>query len=331
MNKPTTSGDDLLILARRGELSEAEQRRLDVYLGASLLSRALYQLGVHYDAVPQEQRNDADTIGRVITAVCEQKGGTTARRSRRGWLIGVVAALSSVTAAAATVTVARWAARAPAPASVAAPSAGGLAPARTKLGGAPDPRSDAAAPTHVSNPGSVPSATSGSSAQIPQLRRSDRAPSTSSRTAESDAARMTGLADVSRPAETAGQMFSEANTLRKAGRVSEAERAYRHLQQLHAGSPEASVSHVLLGRILLRQGRSAAACTEFEQYLAEQSRGNLAEEALQGDAMCTRALGRPAAERAVWQTLLSRFPSSIYADAARQRLKDLDGARGALP
>jgi TolA-binding protein len=131
--------------------------------------------------------------------------------------------------------------------------------------------------------------------------------------------------------DSAAQMFSDANALRKAGRLSDAEQAYRRLQRAHAGSSEAAVSHVLLGRLLLRGGRAEAACAEFERYLHGQRRGNLAEEALQGDAMCMRALGRPAAERSVWQTLLARFPGSIYADAARQRLKELEGADGSPP
>ena len=100
MNKPTTSGDDLLILARRGELSEAEQRRLEVYLGASPLSGALYELGVHYDTLAQRRQDDAEVIERAISAVCERRKRPGQRRSRRGWLIAVVAALSSVSAAA---------------------------------------------------------------------------------------------------------------------------------------------------------------------------------------------------------------------------------------
>jgi len=154
----------------------------------------------------------------------------------------------------------------------------------------------------------------------------DRAGFASFPVAEPAASFPTGGRGAGEPAESAARRFSEANSLRKAGRRGEAEQAYLRLEREHAGSPEAAVSHVLLGRILLRQGRAAAACAQFEQYLAQQGRGNLAEEALQGNAMCLRALGRSAAERGIWQKLLSRFPGSIYADAARRRLQDLDGA-----
>jgi TolA-binding protein len=313
MNKPTTSGDDLLILARRGELPEAEQRRLEVYLGASPTSRALYELGAHYDTAAQGRQDDAEMIGRAIAAVCERRKGSSQRRSRRGWLIAIVAALSSVSAAAAAVTVTHWATRKPEATSSIAPSAGNGASGRRSLAVAP------VNPSGVASPDAGPSETIESATRLPDRPPSERARWTSSRATASVAK------------QSAAQMFSEANSLRKAGRPSEAEQAYRRLQRVHAGSAEASVSHVLLGRILLREGRAAAACAEFEQYLKEQSRGNLAEEALQADAMCTRALGLPEAERAVWQRLLARFPGSIYADAARQRLKELDGANGSLP
>ena len=326
MNKPTTSGDDLLILARRGELSEPEQRRLEVYLGASALSRALYKLGIHYDAAGQGRQNDAEMIERAIAAVSQRRTAPAQRRSRRGWVIGVVAALSSVSAAAATVTVARWVARTPAPTSIATPSAGGAAPSRGKGSGASGKHELAAAlapNATLPEDQARPSDAGESSTQAPAGPSSARAP------ADVDTAMDTP--GTSRPNASAAQMFSEANALRKAGRLSEAQQAYRRLQHAHAGSSEAAVSHVLLGRILLREGRAAAASAEFERYLNRRDRGNLAEEALQGDAMCMRALGRPAAERAVWQRLLARFPGSIYADAARQRLKDLDAANGSRP
>jgi TolA-binding protein len=118
-------------------------------------------------------------------------------------------------------------------------------------------------------------------------------------------------------------MFSEANRLRKSGRLGDAERAYRRLQQTHPQSDQASVSRVLLGRLLLGRGQLQAAHREFSRYLAAHARGSLAEEALQGSAMALRALGRQNDERAVWQTLLNRFPGSIYASRARERLREL--------
>jgi TolA-binding protein len=102
--------------------------------------------------------------------------------------------------------------------------------------------------------------------------------------------------------------------------------AYRRLQAAHPRSPEAVLSHVLLGRILLRAGSAEAAHAEFVRYRAASPGGNLTEEALHGQAAALRMSGRSAEERRVHQELIARFPSSIHARASRARLRELGGS-----
>jgi hypothetical protein len=51
------------------------------------------------------------------------------------------------------------------------------------------------------------------------------------------------------------------------------------------------------------------------------SPGALAEEALHGKAQALRSLGRASEENETWQLLLERFPKSIHAKTARERLQ----------
>jgi len=98
--------------------------------------------------------------------------------------------------------------------------------------------------------------------------------------------------------------------------------AASHYEQLLRGFPdssEAQMARVSLGNLLLDQGRAARALALFDAHLARGS--GLAEEALYGKARALRALGKLAQEREVWQTLAAKYPDSIFARSARERLE----------
>jgi TolA-binding protein len=118
----------------------------------------------------------------------------------------------------------------------------------------------------------------------------------------------------------AKSLFKAANDARKAGQSGRALATYRRLQQSFPSSPEARLSFVLSGRLLLSQGQAAQALSQFDRYLGMGSPGGLGEEALWGKAQALSRLGRASEERAVWRTLLDRYPESVYAPAARRRL-----------
>ena len=118
----------------------------------------------------------------------------------------------------------------------------------------------------------------------------------------------------------ARELFSRANGERKAGKVDEALLSYAELRRSFPGSQEATLSHVLSGRLLFGRGDTSRAAAEFAAYLARNPNGTLAEEALHGKAEALRALGRNEEERRTWERLLERFPGSIHAATARERL-----------
>jgi TolA-binding protein len=300
MKNQATCPDDLLVLARRGELSQAGQRQLEVYLQASPISRVLYDLGCHYDTLDTDQPKDGALIERVVARASERRGSSPKQQRARGPLqLVAIVLLGFVSAGVAAATASHLVSRSSAP---------DTTEVRTSAPAARAVRSSPSAPASVEQVDTeMPPAVPIRAPLTPQATARSRAPS----------------ANAVQALESAADRFSEANRLRKAGRLGDAERAYRQLQRTHGGSPEAAVSHVLLGRILLRQSRPGVACSEFERYLARNPGGNLAEDALQGQAMGLRALGRRAEESNVWKTLLRRFPSSIYARVARERLEEL--------
>jgi TolA-binding protein len=122
-------------------------------------------------------------------------------------------------------------------------------------------------------------------------------------------------------APTARDLFTSANMARRDNNGSRACSLYRELQRRYPTSVEALVSRVSFGRVLLDQlADPSGALGQFDQYLAQTTHTALAEEALFGRATALSQLGRPEAERETWRTLVTRYPSSIYADRARVRM-----------
>jgi TolA-binding protein len=117
----------------------------------------------------------------------------------------------------------------------------------------------------------------------------------------------------------ARQLFVAAGQARRARNFAEAEGLYRVLQAHFPGSPEATLSFLSLGDLLLSQGAIAQALAQFDAYLASGD-AMMAEEALVGRARTLARLGRTEEERAAWRALLSRFPQSDYRWRAQQRL-----------
>jgi TolA-binding protein len=117
---------------------------------------------------------------------------------------------------------------------------------------------------------------------------------------------------------TAELLFSRGNGARRGGRIGEAVGNYEQLLGRFPDSSEAQMARVSLGNVLLDQGRAGRALSLFDMHLARG--GQLAEEALYGKARALRALGRLTEERQVWQLLATRYPNSIYARSARERL-----------
>jgi hypothetical protein len=119
---------------------------------------------------------------------------------------------------------------------------------------------------------------------------------------------------------TAAALLAEAGRARGEGQLDRATTLYRRLQREYAGTAEAQVAGVPLGRLLLDRGASRAALAAFDGYLRDVPRGPLVAEALYGKGRALEALGEGAEERRTWERLLADDTASAYAAHARRRL-----------
>jgi hypothetical protein len=144
-------------------------------------------------------------------------------------------------------------------------------------------------------------------------------PATPTRTAPRRAT-LAIAAEASR-ADGASDLFGAADRAHREGDFAEARRLYAELAARFSGTREERTARVLRGQMLLDDlGQAAAALRSFDLYLRDEPSGALAEEALVGRAQALRLLGRAAAEAAAWTDLLARFPRSVHAELARERL-----------
>ena len=116
--------------------------------------------------------------------------------------------------------------------------------------------------------------------------------------------------------------YLNAEALNQAGRLDDAVAAYRGLDR--KGAPSAMRQNALYAaaQIERRQGRLAAAATDFERALAAAPRGALHEDALVGAMECARAAGDAARARALAARYLDEFPRGLAAPAARRLSPD---------
>jgi len=130
--------------------------------------------------------------------------------------------------------------------------------------------------------------------------------------------------DVSDHDKGAAALFGAAESARGQGDFAEARRLYAQLASRFHGTREELSARVLGGQMMLDDlDEPAAALRSFERYLRDEANGTLAEEALLGRAQALRRLGRANTEAAAWSDLLARYPRSVHAELARERLAAL--------
>jgi TolA-binding protein len=294
--------EELLERAERGSISEAERARLDQHLAECAVCRVERGLSARaaIDAAPlRDEKLLLARLKRDVIARLESPAGQRPRRKRAVVVLSLLAASVASVATATTIVVMRRAASvqetAVAPHVAAKPAAA--------------PRFAAPTPAVVAAPAAEePSAVD--TAEVAPPRPEPEQPAKAA------------------PVEvtSAAEAFSRANLARREGKVKEAVRLYRTLQERFAGSSEELVSRVALGRLLLdRLGDSRGALVQFNSYLASPGSGALREEAMVGRALALGRLGRGAEERAAWTALLDAWPKSAHAKRAQARLAELDG------
>lgn len=120
-------------------------------------------------------------------------------------------------------------------------------------------------------------------------------------------------------APSPAKLFADANLARRAGDVAHAVELYHELQTTFAGSAEAELSRVTLALLQLDSGDPQAALSGFDRYLTGPSRA-LEAEAMVGRARALGRLGLRDLELFAWREVLRKYPTSIYARQASERL-----------
>jgi hypothetical protein len=301
--------EELLDKLGKGELTPSEREHLSVHLASCDVCR--FELSVSVDlqeeaklvslgGLPPRLFPSIPVAPRAIPA-------TERRRSRRAMAALAAALFVTATGAVASVTpvgqsfIALLRDR-PVPSAV-APSVSPSAPPIRRALRVEGPITVAAPPI----PSAVPSS-------VPEPVQATSRPAA--------AARGVAPPENTVQAETAASIFADANRARRRGDSAAASILYRRLQAEFPRSPEAELSQVTLSMLLLDRGDAAGALTGFDAYLSRPRRG-LEAEALVGRARALRALGSAEAEGAAWREVLRRYPSSVYAKQATERLSVL--------
>lgn len=119
----------------------------------------------------------------------------------------------------------------------------------------------------------------------------------------------------------------QASRLRRRGRWSDAEQAYRQVYRAHPGTLSAYVARVAAASLRLDQlGDPSGARRLFEAARQARPAGSLDVEARQGIANASRRLGDMAAERVALRGLIAAHPQTRAAENARQRLKEIEAS-----
>lgn len=314
--------EDLVALERRGPLDEAKRRRLQLCLHASADLRALHQVGCAMDQEREELPGDDVLLARVALRarrrVAQKK---SVRWGRFGGGIGPILGaatlfLGTLAAAAAVWQMPQF--------------RGGSASGSPEISGSPAADPSNVPPARQTKPRLRLAVEAPELPAQPPNPQPQPVPSATERlgtggVASASAHRGGGRVLDAPESPSPAVVFSQANAARRRGELGEAVGLYHQLERAFPASPEARLSHLMVGQIYLGQGRSALALDQFQRSLRAEPQGALVPEALYGKAEALRRLGRVAEECAAWEALIERSPKGPYADAARRRLLECHG------
>jgi TolA-binding protein len=297
------SPEDLSARSRRVTLGETDERRLGLALESSHESRLLHQAGLDFDAEDAVLPGDEAVADRVAKRVLTQvravrelrRSKPAGRRRLSRWAFAAAAALLSAIATAGTMIAVRhfettagyreW---------LEAPAE------KTPVVKAPLPLETAVRAEPP--PSSVPSVAVEAAVPTP-------AP-----TPKSKAERPTS-------AENAAELFASASLARREGGSAAAIALYDSLQSRYPNSPEARAADLPLGMLHLQRGQARQALVHFQRLRQKNPRGQMASEALWGEAQALSSLGRSADAARAYAEIAEKYPASPYAAAARSKLE----------
>ncbi|MGD0676337.1 MAG: tetratricopeptide repeat protein [Polyangiaceae bacterium] len=310
---------DLLQRARRSPLSRADRLRLEPHLAKCASCRFDLQVFGAFDAEggvrPGDDALDLRLADHLVKGA-PPKARAFARRS--AWAAAAACFLLASGALASVVrTHGLWKAVAPS-------GEAGVAAARLPAGALAAPGRATGRDSSLS---SEPSPVLGLDEPLPMTtaapeRTAERPSHAVARRHAVSASVATTALSTTAPAETesAGSLFERANGERRRHQVAAAISLYSELQSHYPQSREARISHVSLGRLLLRSESWLEALSQFDAYLSVDDDEPLKPEALFGKARALEALGRREEARGAWARLQTGFKDSVYASEARQRL-----------
>jgi TolA-binding protein len=283
---------ELLVAARRGGLSEAGQLALEAHLATCASCRSSHQVSTDFDAADAIDLHDGARI-RALADLARRRvgrsGGSAFAGARVAAAVGLLILCGSASAA-----VWWWRRPLPTPTIARAPAGGPI---------------EAGARARAVAPAATPAPEAPAGRQ-----RALRPP-----------ARAVALARpvdpmLMRPAA----ILQQATEARQRGERARAADLYRRLQREFPASPEATLSAVPLGGLLLDDDLPRAALAAFDSYLSQARGGALIPEALYGRARAFGRLGDRAEERKAWTRLCADFPDSAYAQLGRHRLAEIE-------
>jgi TolA-binding protein len=317
------NSEDLLVLARRGDLPKTQQTELEHALDTSASLQAAFTVGNDFDRLATVRPGDDDLIARAASKalgkrVSERPPGIRGARRpvlarKLAWAVGI-AAMFAVSVAAGWTGIVHPMLRARAEAYAPHTLAGGDPFQATSRVTSPVAGRAPASATEAPLASASPAEELTVAAPTPPLDLAPPAPLPSSRPP--------AHVEITPAPATAANLFRRAGAARRDGDYPGARDLYLQLQRAFPESDEARLSHVSMGTLLLAAGKAAEADQQLSQYLSSGG-GALAEEAMAGRARCLELLGRADDERQVWGELLRVFPSSLYATRAKQRLAQL--------
>ncbi|HXU01057.1 MAG TPA: tetratricopeptide repeat protein [Polyangia bacterium] len=295
-----TCRGELLGQSRRAALTDAGRLALDAHLAGCASCRLSRDVLADFDQVDVVDIRDGARI-QALVATARARGTVRGRVHARSRL-RVAAAAAALIVCGGSASAAVWLWRRPA------------APAVNAGGGAiviARPRPVAHAPIARVEPPAVVAPATGVETPVrtPVLRHRSIA--------------RTSAAPVETTPLSAGALLAEAGRARGEGQLDRAVALYRRLQREFPATPEAHVSAVPLGRLLLDGGAARAALAAFDGYLRDVPRGPLVAEALYGRGRALEALGDRDDERSTWERLVTDHGGSAYAPHARRRLAAL--------
>ena len=336
MSRPDAAIDDLVALARRGDLSEHDERKLREQLAVDDDSNELYEAGKAFDLEDEVKLDDGARVDAIVRKVDQRlREGAVPRRK---WIARVAlgAAMLGGAAVGAVELATRPAAPASSPASVASGDEGSARRHGVMRSGergwptteAIEPEPLLAPPPPVIVPPPAPPPPDEVPAPPPPVHVVHSAPARVAAPppppppVEVAPPPPPPVEAPPPPAPTAGEMFTQANQARVRGDTAAAIRLSNELVAHYPESREALAAHLSLGLLYLQSGKAALALDEFHRYRTS-STGAMVAEALWGESQALAALHRAGDERVVLQELLAKYPQSAYAAAAKKRLDAL--------